>query len=798
MKIESRRRKTEEGKRKTEGGKQPGLLLSAFCLPAAAFYFLPYASVSASPVGRALLVIALLISAYALVRYWRSLEGRTRKVRSTLLSLRAWTLLLMAGALAGLSVEYETKAPALVLLRNLRANRASAEGESAGALRQASGFERAIAALRGRGFEIVEEDADAPARGHGFAAALLLTDGSLSAEEAQREVEQTSVAAGDAPVFVVTDSVASAEPDVALERVTVLGRAVRGVPLAVRCVVHGRGMQGRESLLTVSDDAKVQTSARITWTSNDERQAVTVSVIPKVTGWIDYSAKVEAANDEDAASRTRALTVYAEERRLRVLFFEGEPTWEAKFIRRALEQSGLFEVDYSAQVSRAATIGITEKAREQTDAEAGTTAETPATPKKSGTLNTPEAKLRAALNSTTSLNAYDCVLVGASANTLLSSAESARLRDWVERRGGGLVLLGGNSFNGSIAAPGGKLYPLLPAEVIVPGGSAAEQEISRGRPLEAEKQSAGWTLTPTEAGASGALAGYLNASAETGARTATLTGQGLRLGELRPGAFVLAMANQAGANGVTRESGAALVAAMRYGAGRTLLFAPADSWRIRTSASGDEDSTGGAFNALWQGIVLWTSAGARQPVEIVLSDDAPAVGNLVTAELRVRDAAFAPLKIEKLGARLQPLTEDSGDNSAATAQPREIVFEPDAADSNVWRATFRLHARGRFALELDYAAGGHQGHLEKYFAVAAAAPQGLGASLDTLRRAARESGGELVDAGTNALVERLLATPPGTESVRRTWELRMWWPLAFLLPLLLSAEWFARRWWRED
>jgi hypothetical protein len=755
----------------------------------------PRLRVSVSPVGRALLVVALLVSAYALVRYWRSLGGRSKQIRYALLSLRALTFVLMAGALAGLSMEYETTARARVLLRSVHASLAGAENGKAGALEEASVARKALAALRGKGFEVVEEDMEATARDkNGFVAGVLLTDGAMSAEEAQSEVEQTSIAAGGAPVFVLTDYRTSAEPSIALESVTVLGRAVRGVAVAVRCMVHARGMKGRESLLTVSDDAKVQTSARVAWISDDERQAVTVSVVPKVTGWIDYSAKAEAAGGEDASLRERPFTVYVEERRLRVLFFEGEPTWEAKFIRRALEQSGLFEVDYSAQVSRAATTEMSEKAREQTGAEAGTEAEAS---KKSETPLTPEARLRAALRSATALNAYDCVIVGATANTLLSSTESARLRDWVERRGGGLVVLGGNSFNGSIAAPGGKLYSLLPAEVDAPKMSAAEQEVSRGRPLEAEKESGGWTLTPTEAGASGALSGYLNASAETSRKTETLTGQGLRLGALRPGAFVLAVANQAGASG-TSESGAALIAAMRYGAGRTLLFAPADSWRIRTSASGDEDSTGGAFNALWQGTVLWTAAGARSPVEIVLSDDAPAVGNILTAELRARDAAFAPLKIEKLGARLQPLTEDTNDSSTATAQPRELSFEPDPADANVWRARFPLHARGRFALELDYTAGGHDGHIEKYFAVVAASPQVAGASLDTLRRVSRERGGDLVDTDTTSLIERLLATPASRETVRRTWELRTWWPLALLIPLLLSIEWFLRRWWRED
>ncbi len=751
--------------------------------------------------GRALLVAALLVSAYALVRYWRSLNEHSGKIRYTLVSLRSLALVLVSCALAGVSVEYQSATRARVLLRVVRSDEVGAVLETTGSHGQAIAREKTLAALREKGFEVVEADDESSAQvaeGCGsFVAGVLLTSGAMSASEARLEVERTNQTAGGAPVFVVADYPASAEPDVALESVTALGQASRGVPFAVRCTIHARGMRGRESLVTVSDDAKVQASARVAWTQDDERQSVTVALTPKVAGWIDYSAKVEAASGEDAGQLSRPFTVYVEERRLRVLFFESQPTWEAKFIRRALEQSGLFEIDYLAQVSRAATVGISEDAVEQNEAESSAEATAP-TRKRSGTGGTPEAKLHAALQSAAQLNAYDCVIVGATENTLLSAAESARLREWVERRGGGLLVLGGNSFNGSIVAPGGKLYSLLPTEISAQGFAAAGQDVSRGRPLEAEKMLGGWSLTPTEAGASSALAGYLNASEEGAVKADTLAGQGLRLGGLRPGAVVLAVAGQSGAKG-TSEAGAALIAAMRYGRGRTLLFAPADSWRIRTSASVDEKSAGGAFNALWQGLVLWTAAGAGAPVEIVLSDDSPAVGSNVTAEIRARDASFMPLKIEKLKAHLQPLTEDTNDDSIPSPQPREIGFTPDAADGSVWRARFRAPARGRFVLETEYAANGQSTNIEKHFAVVAASPPEAGASLDTLNRVSRESGGELLDAAdANALSQRLAAIPSGTESVRRTWELRSWWPLALLVPLLLSSEWFLRRWWRVD
>jgi hypothetical protein len=758
-----------------------------------------------SPAGRALLVAGAAVSASALVYYWRSLAGRERGTRYRLMGLRALTLLLTMCALAGLSFEYRSAAGGRILLvRSLHGGPAPGPAATGGPLAVDDGARVTIAALQARGFEVVEAGAASAFEelrpgGAAFSAAIVSTDERLGPEDARREVERAGEAAGGAPVYVVTDLTPDEGPRVTLEEVTIQGRAMRGVPLSVRCLIHARRMQGRESLVTISDEAKTQAAVRVSWKTNEEWQTVMLEVVPKVAGWTGYSARVEAAGAEEGqGEQSRPFNLYAEERRLRVLFFEGEPTWEGKFIRRALEQSGLFEVDSFAEVSRAATVGLSETAEAQ-PADENEGQQKPAAGDKRATANPPGAKLHGALQGASQLNAYDCVIVGATPDAMLSAAEVARLDQWVERRGGGLVVLGGNSFAGSIAAPTGKLYPLLPAEISPQGFTSDSQQLSRGIPLETEKTRARFALMPTDAGAGGALSGYLKASEAEAKATAMLTGAGLQLGGLRPGAVTLAVSAQMGA-GAQSERGQPLVAAMRYGMGRTLVFAPADSWRIRTGASGEQDNAGGAFGALWQGIVLWAAAGARPPVELALSHESPGEGSIVTAELRVRDASFLPLKIEKLSARLQPLAEsapdaETGAETAGVTGPREIAFAPDAEDANIWRARLVLPERGRYRLEAEYGAGGRTGSVEKRFAVVAAPPApGPGATRDTLRRLARENGGDLVTAADlDALAARLLAASSNNESVARAWELRTWWPLAFIIPLLLSLEWLTER-----
>lgn len=754
-----------------------------------------------SNVWRALAVAALAVSTFALNRYRHSLEEHSRRRRLSLVSLRAASFLLLICALAGVRMDYESSSPGRVLVRYERAEALSAEGKADGAV-----VERNIAtALRSRGFEPVTSTGAGiqtlAQRDESFAAAILLTNAALDAADARREVDAMSAAAGGAPVYVVTDLQQASGPSVALLRVEVLGRPVRGVPVTLRCLVHGRGMRGHESLVTVADTARVETSARVNWNNDDEWQSVTLEVVPKVSGWADYVARVEPAGSEDQSQLSRPLSLYVEERRLRVLFFEGEPTWEAKFIRRALEQAGLFELDYFAQVSRAATVGATEAdvAQKENEENAGgaAAAEETGKVKTNSAASSPEARLHAALSSATSLNAYDAIVVGATPNAMLSAAEAARLSSWVERRGGGLIVLGGNSFAGSIAAPNGRLYTLLPTDVDPKSLASETQQVSRGAPLEAEKTGGQLALVPTEAGAAGALRGYL--SAGDGTMAAVLTGQGFRLRGLRPGAVVLASTGQTGTAG-TGGAGAPLLAAMRYGAGRVLLFAPADSWRIRTSASGAQDDTSGPFGALWQGLTMWAAEGARPQVEIVLDDESPAVGQLVTAEMRVRDAAFVPLKLERVKARLQsPAERAEEDAGTSAAAPQEILFAPENREAGVWRARFVVAARGQFSLQADYLSGRETGSAEKRFAVVAPSQIETGAARDTLQRTARAGGGELFAADqANALFDRLNAPSTVSQKARRTWELRTWWPLALLLPLLLSAEWLARRWWRID
>ncbi|HEX8853352.1 MAG TPA: hypothetical protein VF754_07690, partial [Pyrinomonadaceae bacterium] len=267
---------------------------------------------------RAVAVACLALSGFLLVRYWQSLEESSQRARLMLVSLRAVVFLLLIGALAGVRLDYESVATGRVLVYYAQAEApgAVADAERARASEEAASaeIERVVAALRSRGFEPVTETPTSRAfmieQDESFAAAVIWTDAAMSATEARREVERASARVGGAPVYVLMSAQESIGPSVALQDVQVSGRPARGVPLMLRCMVHGLRLSGHESLVTISDSAKVQASARIRWRSDDERQAVVIEVVPKTAGWARYSARIEAAGGESPAVLSRSLSFY--------------------------------------------------------------------------------------------------------------------------------------------------------------------------------------------------------------------------------------------------------------------------------------------------------------------------------------------------------------------------------------------------------------------------------------------------------------------------------------------------------
>jgi hypothetical protein len=720
----------------------------------------------------AILFAGLLIVVALAIWFWFRLRGLTAKLRVTVIVLRTVVMLLLVLLVADLAISYQKANPVRVMVAVTSPPGITAERTA----ELMSARERVATTFARNNILVFENGApesdDAVQRRP--AAALLVTDGGLEPGVAQTAMTELQRGVGESPVFVVSDLDETAAPRVTINFASLTGPVYRDTPFNVTARVHAVGMAGRETIVTIADSAGVRSTEKVVWTNDDETRTVELEVIPKVAGWQDYRVSVEPTVSGQPTNE-RQLATSVDERQWRVLMFEGEPTSESSFIRRSLDQTGFISVDYFAQVSRSAATGNREADPADRSNGGGTGAASPI------------ARLHSILADPARLNQYDCVIVGPTPNEMLSAAETERLRQWVERRGGGLVVLGGNNFAGSIIAPNGRLSSVVPA-AIESGSFASPSSISgQGHPVEAA-ETASFALVPTSAGLNGPLRGFAQVR-DAGNDRRDVLGVALKLGAIGPAAFVLAVAGDAQSS--STDTGSALIVAQPIGAGRVVLFAPADSFKLKVSGSDAGPAGVGPFDALWRGLTLWSAQGAGPASELVLSIGSPETGERLSIEARVRDANFAGVNLAKFLATWQALDQ----SGTPTGPARPLEFLPDPSGTGIWRAELIAPEPGRYEITgTATSSAGVQLKLEHRFTAVPGVPIEPGAARDTLERLAHESGGKVFALrNLDQLVAQLKAMPREPATVSATWRLRQFWPLAFIIPLLLAGEWLILR-----
>ena len=210
---------------------------------------------------RAAFVATLAITLYVLARYRVALASYSTGTRYLLICLRGFSMLLLASAMVGVTFDYQARAPVRVLIYRGHGTQDKKEAEATASV---------LAILKKSGLEFIEDTAridavDSNQLNQQRAAALVVTNGAMRASDARRKIEDASAGTGGGPVFVVTDIESNDQPRIAVENITAMSRAVRGVPLHLNCLLHARGMRGHSTLITISDDAQVRTSAEARW-----------------------------------------------------------------------------------------------------------------------------------------------------------------------------------------------------------------------------------------------------------------------------------------------------------------------------------------------------------------------------------------------------------------------------------------------------------------------------------------------------------------------------------------------------
>jgi uncharacterized membrane protein len=447
----------------------------------------------------------------------------------------------------------------------------------------------------------------------------------------------------------------------------------------------------------------------------------------------------------------RSVLVQPPSRTRRVLLVEGAPGFEHSFLKRALTGDRGLEVDSVVRK------GKNEQGQDTYYIQA---VRGRAKSLETGYPETAEA-----------LFAYDAIVMANVAGDQLTGAQMEMTREFVARRGGGLLVMGAQSFlsRGLVGTP---LEEALPVELNRRADVATPATASRGV-NRVSLTDAGYQHPVTQ------LAGTADDTRTRGEALPALASAAL-VGAPRPGAAVLA--TTAGAGGAARP----LIAVQRFGDGRSMVFSGEASWRWQMLLPSSDTS----YETFWRQSVRWLALGATDPVAVYPSA-AGGPGDEFVVRAVVRDTAFGPLRDADVDIRIA--------GPDGRLQELRAALEEDEGDgASLFAAKFTPEQPGLYRVSVSARRGAADVGTATSAVLVGSADLEMTdprANRALVERVASQTGGRVVvPGGADELVAALRsAAPAAASSVRHD----LWhnvWSLAALLGLLAS-EWVLRRRW---
>ncbi len=515
-------------------------------------------------------------------------------------------------------------------------------------------------------------------------------------------------------------------------QVSALSTGFGAQPLELTLTANGRPVDVRR--LPVVDGAPVST----VFTVSPDPSAPTV-----------YRVEVPVAPGEVASeNNTRSVLVEPPGRTRRLLLVEGAPGYEHTFLKRALARDSSLDVD---SVIRK---GQTDDGRPTFFVQAAAS--------RAPALAAGFPHTRA------DLFTYDAVVFGNVEAGFFTHDQLEATAAFVSARGGGLLVLGGRSFEreGLAGTPLDEVLPVDMSDRRVTVARAANAAPAAA--ASAQLTSDGADHPATRIGASADEARRRWAALPPLASIALVGGP-------RPGAQVLA--TTAGSGGDVRP----LVAVQRYGQGRAMVFAGEASWRWRMMLP-SADTT---YDTIWRQLARWLARGTLDAVSVA-PIGSPSPGTTEVVSVLVRDPDFAPVRDAEVQVRV---AWPGGDERRVTA------VLTDAADGR-YAASVPFGDAGVYRVTAEARRGGASlGTAERAILAGGSDPEMADPRLNepVLQRLADETGGRYVRPADVGQIPPLLQASravDGPPELRDLWH-GAWSLLAMIA--LLAAEWSLRR-----
>ena len=560
------------------------------------------------------------------------------------------------------------------------------------------------------------------------------------------------------PVHTVGFGRERAEHDVELDDVEIAPRALAESRLAAKVTLHQRGYAGAKVNLTVRDVSSGQpkplAARSITLGPDGNLQAETLMF--NVGGAGVKTLEVSAAllpGEQNTANNAISRVVNVGSDTQKILYIEGEPRWEYKFIREAEEDDRMVHVVSMVRTSENKT--LTQGASDRKELAGGfpTRAE--------------------------DLFGYEGLLIGSVESGYFTAEQQQLIRDFVDKRGGGLLLLGGQFALADGGWNSSSLTDLLPTILPTQPGTFHREQDPRNGTTHAVAE-----LAPD--GADSIITRLLDDPAANAAKWKTLPYlmDYEDPGTAKPGARVLL-------NTITPEGRKVpLLITENFGRGRTAIMATGGSWRWQMSSPLGDTS----YYTFWQQLLRWLVSATPGQVAVSVPSQLLLDNGEVSLSAEVRDQRFNPAPDAKVEAHIlgpsgisaalemSPVPDSPGQFQATWSAPKEGAYLTEVTAQRADPSTGKVLPLGRDVLTFQRRDGVAENfHTEQNRAL--------------LENLASQTGGQY---WKPADLSKLAASIPFSEggvTMRQTkdlWNL----PIVFLVLIALRfSEWWLRRKW---
>ena len=383
-------------------------------------------------------------------------------------------------------------------------------------------------------------------------------------------------------------------PDIEVRRVEVPREALEGTTIVADVIISHAGLAGRTVRLDVEDEGRIVGTHDLTL-GPDGEEPVQVQFTLEDSGPRAIRFSVDPVEGEAlTGNNERRVLVEVGDTRRKILYFEGSPRPENKFVRRAVAD------DENIRVVTLLRTADEKYLRLDVDGPGELAGGFPDTREE--------------------LYEYDGLILGSVEASFFTHDQLQMMADFVARRGGGLLVLGGRRSLGEGGFAGTALADALP--VVLPDQTEPDVVEVTAELTPAGRRHAAMRVAETA-----------EASAARWAELPPLTSVN-RVSEAKPGAVSLLRALPAAGEGGPRV----LLAHQRYGRGTSIVFATQDSWLWQMHADIPlEDET---HETLWRQLLRWLVHDTPGRARLDVGDEVAPVAEPLRIRAEVEDERY--------------------------------------------------------------------------------------------------------------------------------------------------------------